>query len=101
MMLDITMSLAAKFVALALIPVAFGFAWTAVQLFRGDKLAFKQARAYHPTLIDALLGRTVSRPSSRHGAPVNDGLVLKRQDGKPYWYLNSRMSDEQYDRLTK
>jgi len=100
-MIHIAFSLVAKLTALALIPVAFSYGWTAIQMLRGDRLAFRQASRYHPKMIDALLGRTMARPSERHGAPLNDGLVLKRQNGVPYWYLNSRMSDEQYDRLTK
>jgi hypothetical protein len=100
-MIDVSISLLAKIFALALVPVAFSFAWTAIQMLRGDPLAFRQAKQYHPRAVDAVLGKTVVRPASRHGAPVNDGIVLRRKDGRAQWVLNSRMSNEQYDRLTK
>ena len=100
-MLDTLLTLGVKLLALALIPVAFSFFWTAFRLLRGDGLAFKQAKQYHPKFLDAIFGKTMARPSARHGAPLNDGLVLIRGKGAPHWYLNSRMSDEQYDRLTK
>ena len=100
-MIEVTISVIAKLAGLTLIPIAFAFAWTAVQLLRGDRLAFKQAKQHHPKFRDAVLGKTMSRPSTRQGAPVNDGIVLRRENGLAYWYLNSRMSDEQYDRLTK
>jgi hypothetical protein len=100
-MLDTILTLGVKLLALVLIPVAFSFFWTGFRLLRGDGLAFKQAKEYHPRAWDAILGKTMTRPSARHGAPLNDGLVLIRRNGVPRWYLNSRMSDEQYDRLTK
>jgi hypothetical protein len=90
-----------KLAGLGLVGGAFIFAWTAVQLWRGDALAFRQARESHPTIKDALLGRAVGRPSARPDMPLNDGLVLRKKDGQVQWHLNRRMSDEQYDRLTK
>ena len=100
-MIEATIALAAKAFGLLLIVWACSYIWTAIQMMGGDKLAFRQAKQHHPKAVDALWGRTMLRPSKRHGAPVNDGVVLKRGDKGVSWYLNSRMSDEQYDRLTK
>lgn len=100
-MIEATIALGAKALGLVLIVWAFSYIWTAVQMIGGDKLAFRQAKQHHPKARDALFGRTMLRPSKRHGAPVNDGVVLRRTSEGVSWYLNSRMSDEQYDRLTK
>ena len=100
-MAEITIALLAKLAALALIPLAFALAWTAVQLMRGDRLAYRQAKQFHPRIWDAVRGRTIACPSERHGSPLSDGLLVRERDGRIIWTLNSRMSDEQYDRLTK
>lgn len=90
-----------KLLGLALVPVAFALWWTFVQLIRGDRFAFMQAKEAHPTWIDVLFGRAMHRPANRPDAPMSDGVVLKFRGKTPYWYLNRRMSDEQYDRMTK
>ncbi len=90
-----------KLLGLGLVFLAFSFGWTGFQLWRGDSLAFRQARESHPKMSDALLGRAVAQPIQRPDAPLNDGMVKLRRGGRSYWYLNRRISDEQYDRLTK
>lgn len=93
--------LSAKVLGIALIPGAFFLLWTAVQLARGDRLAFRQAKEMHPSVWDAVLGRVKSPPGQRADYPMNEGVVLKSKRGKSVWVLNRGMSDEQYNRLTK
>jgi hypothetical protein len=100
-MSDISAAFLVKIVGLALIPVAFSLWWTTIQLLRGDSLAFRQAKESHPKILDAIFGKAMKQPVHRPDAPLNDGIVLKTRAGRSYWYLNRRMSDEQYDRLTK
>jgi len=94
-------TLLSKVAGLILVPVGFALWWTFGQLIRGDRLAFTQAKEAHPSWVDVLFGRVMHPPVSRPDAPMSDGVVLKYRGKSSYWYLNRRMSDEQYDRMTK
>lgn len=87
--------------AVALVPLAVASLWTAFKLWRADGGAFIQAKSAYPHIADIMFGRVRQAPENRADAPMNDGVVMKKEKGKTVWYLNRRLSDEQYDRMTR
>lgn len=90
-----------KSLGLLLIPVAIAAWWTGFRLLKGDDATFAQIKATFPRSVDILLGRVNEHPESRPDEPTSDGVVSVRRRGKTIWILNRKMSDEQYDRLTR